>query len=1307
MTPGNEQQMMRPLSLLAGVAAFYLTAAQCSESKLVFSESFDDGRARWRSVGTGTIDAVRRHSGKACLRICDDNDGKYFSTSTSVPIKPSSQYEITFSAFTKDSRHGGLTVIVYDVKRDVKTRIVHFHFPFAGSESMGVWRTTKRTFVTGPTSAHCDLRLNPANGNRAYTGTMWFDDISLRYVGPAPKPVRDERLQPLPTTPPAEDRLPLRPLPPLALDLASPDCTICCPALPELTAAAEELASAVEKCAGRRPRLVDDAVDVATLGRGPVLVMGNLVTSALGRKLYLTGYDFTDYAWPGKGGHVLRTIRDPFGTGAHVLMVGGSYPEDIGVAARAAGEMTRNRGPRLSYMNVVKLGLNADAIRGWTEKYKSADPKLWDHLGPLGSWTYLEQIGKAAMGFLRTGEEEYLRHFKRELLYYFEHNVYDWKKYHEGRLPSSHSAIDMIVVPWDLLADHPFFSAEERRQIDEKFLFLACGPEGPRAFRRTRWGLHSNHALGKALDGYWLGRDFLRRYGIEEGRRWMIMAGNVFAGLMVSAKPYEDNNSHQFNASLLAGIIYACAAGREDYFESRALREAAERFLMIYMRGYHAVYMAATAVVTNDPTYLSLEVGSSSEAYVRQCAAMARTHCLGENLRSFCGFTEPKVRKNLIGVHVAPLEPNWYQVKAKGTQRPHSLFRFTTPADKCFDKATIRDGFGAKDFILMVDGLSGGLHSFQDAGCITRYQDRGYNWFRADSHLSTPPAATVRGENGMFVGLDGCGPEAVHFAARLLYASRIDDRHDALGTALEGIGHIDWRRHILRKRGAWTLVVDQAAAGKGGEAFLERNWYLRSMDNTAVPDGVHSRHGDYCLHLQSVGLPPGNMTGAKNRRELLRVRVEAGQTVEIAALLHTNTSPTERTFVLARTAEGWRISGPDAMVGVTLTDRGLRTEPATSEIREPPRTLPLLPSAPEMDLGWKRVRIADTPVTAVATAPSRLAAGARDGTVGVVGFDGKILWQAQLKSEVLSLHFCGDNLLTGEDNGTISRFDADGQLQWSVTIPYVKMSYPHWSDKRSRIHEISSADMDGDGRDEILLANGDRRIYAYTPDGRQIWKAVVKYGIYNAMTPGTHSGKFALFGGAREPTLEGPFLMFGADGKEIGRLRALRQESQRIRDVRRWDTDGDGTLEIVAARDLDGKQLTVCNGKTREPIWLGNVGGTPYGLAVREHGGERQILCASTCGYLHAFNASTGERRWWCYLGDDARFLWSRPDGSVLALCPSGRVFVISPSGELRGMQALGSRVTALLRPGEHRVAPTAIPVGTQDGWLRYLPLTN
>ena len=59
---------------------------------------------------------------------------------------------------------------------------------------------------------------------------------------------------------------------------------------------------AIGKRAGRAPRIVDHDTDAADLGRGPLLVMGNLATGGLARRLYFTAYDFTDYAWPGRGG---------------------------------------------------------------------------------------------------------------------------------------------------------------------------------------------------------------------------------------------------------------------------------------------------------------------------------------------------------------------------------------------------------------------------------------------------------------------------------------------------------------------------------------------------------------------------------------------------------------------------------------------------------------------------------------------------------------------------------------------------------------------------------------------------------------------------------------------------------------------------------------------------------------------------------------------------------------------------------------------------------------------------------------------
>ena len=85
------------------------------------------------------------------------------------------------------------------------------------------------------------------------------------------------------------------------------------------------------------PGVVLDSTAVRDLGPGPILVLGNMIDSQLARKLYFEAYDFTDAAWPGRGGHAVRTIRDPLATGAHVVILGGSDAAGVADAAVRAG----------------------------------------------------------------------------------------------------------------------------------------------------------------------------------------------------------------------------------------------------------------------------------------------------------------------------------------------------------------------------------------------------------------------------------------------------------------------------------------------------------------------------------------------------------------------------------------------------------------------------------------------------------------------------------------------------------------------------------------------------------------------------------------------------------------------------------------------------------------------------------------------------------------------------------------------------------------------------------------------------------
>jgi hypothetical protein len=189
--------------------------------------------------------------------------------------------------------------------------------------------------------------------------------------------------------------------------------------------------------------------------------------SQLARKLYAAAYDFTDYSWPSAGGHVVRTIRDPFATGAHVIMLGGSDAAGVADAAAALVGLVPQRGGRLGYVNQVKLGRWAAPIRNYTAAILRDQDETWRRTGYSGSWEFQIEIAKAAIGYLRTGDEAYLPLFARELRYWFDHDVFHPRS---DAMQMLHGFLNTILIPWDLVRDHPSFTPPQRQQFDADFL---------------------------------------------------------------------------------------------------------------------------------------------------------------------------------------------------------------------------------------------------------------------------------------------------------------------------------------------------------------------------------------------------------------------------------------------------------------------------------------------------------------------------------------------------------------------------------------------------------------------------------------------------------------------------------------------------------------------------------------------------------------------------------------------------------------------------------------------------------------------
>jgi len=1267
----------------------------------------------------------------------------------------------------------------------------------------------------------------------------------------------------------AQELPPLEETAPLQLALNAPTAVIVNPEQGEYPAIADRLATGLERLTGSRPSIVPDTADPADLGPGPVIVLGNLMDSRMARRLYLHCYDFTDYSWPSPGGHVVRTIRDPLGTGAHVLMVGGSDPAGAADATEALLAHVEEQGAELGYLNLVKLGRWESEITGYSERFLGDDESVWTRVGGAGSWNYQVQIAQAGIGFLRTGDERYLPVFARELRYWFDHYVLNLRT---DAPPQTHGFLNTILTVWDLIRDHPAFD-ETRHKFDEDWLYVYRSSEGPDKIAREaeRTTIRSNHGTRTGLDGLYGGRFFLRRFGLEEARRWLDIADRYFAPQLTSAKPTEDNWGHQWAASLYDTLVYALATDRDEYFSSDALRQAADRALIAHGRGGGPrSYLSACAVATGDTGFLSGY--REGEAYGRYCAAMGGS--CDEYLRAFCTDDPIEPREDLLGVSVAPLDQLWYEtIDATGWNRG-GLFVVTAECEQCFDKLSLREGWGADDFYLLFDGISGGQHAYQNANCVVILQEDGATW-SSRTGRSLSGSGTVIAGNGVAVALDGAGPGQLHRYARLRYAGQADD-YLAVGAALEGVGDADWDRHIIRKRGQWTLVIDRVAVRRAGEVLAERHWYLRG-DLAPVPEGLTSAQfvggRQHYLHLQTAGVLPEGMSGGTDRAEAVRALATPDEPLEFATLLHVTrdadapegwlwlraldaactgdppapdgiglldsldivvlraterggwlempfrldqdlagevfvkllgftdrgdvrvlldgqeevaryehrapsvvgqrlplgrrelaagdhvlrlevvgepeddgqcyiglggllirpdgapaadpTSPDQPIFSVTRTGDGWRVDGPEAAEFVLVGDEGMAvltgsgvaaigkapdSAPAShaaalaAAARDIENLLPLRPDCPVVASPWRELTVGDSPVVAVARgADGRVAAADAAGNVVLFDATGAQLGSARFESEVLALHFVGEDLMVGEDRGAFTRLAADGSQRRQIVIPYVPMPWDYWTEYRSRVREITSADITGDGEPEILVANSDRRVYAFAGDGEELWKTPVEWGVFTAMTAGRFRDAFALFGGTSRPSIHGRCIVFGAEGQHVAYLSRPDLVSWSIpsqfKDMRLTDLDGDGVPEVINAVDTNCRQLVVYR-EDGSVLWDADLAGAAQALAVAPAGAEGEgavVYCGSASGYVAAFEGAGGERRWSCYLGEPTALLAFTDDGGLAAATPSGTIFLLSADGRLQGRVELGGNASAFVRPGDQRAGDRLL-LGTEDG---------
>ncbi len=1063
--------------------------------------------------------------------------------------------------------------------------------------------------------------------------------------------------------------------------------------------AAKRLQSALKDVLSDSVEILPDArLDV---GGRHVIALGNMMDSAFLKTMYFRAYDLTDRIWPGPGGWAVRTAPHSLEGVGHVIVVGVSQSDEINEAAEALSRTIEASGAALPFQHQVNLGRWADHyLKPAQERQDQGDEALEREFtsGP-GDWTYMWAISEIGMLAVQTGMEGLIPMFCRQVRNFARAR---WFERHLPDPPQIHGFLRTMLLPFTVLENHPALPGDQREETLEAFLGLYRSREGAgNAGFLSHVGVNrvrQNHQTMSGLDLFYGGRYFHQVHGLAEGRAWMKLAEVFFAPQMTSNKPVCDSWGHQWAFSLFNTADYALASGKMDYFSSKPYLEGVDRALVAHsnLEGGPQQYMLMAAAVTGNDEYLQLCEATDEDALAGKAV---RTNV--EPFRTWVTGRGSATPERMGRVGVAPLSRLFYDsLEDIGGFAPEGVYVRDVPYEQTFDKVYFRSGWTDDDDYLLLCGISGGSHSYQDGNCIVRYTGRGKNWFGG-----RVGPASVRDHNGVSVAVDGAGPGCESRYAALRYLSE-GDRLSAAGTSMGYPGQADWCRHIVNSRAGWFLVIDEVRAKAEGEYLIECRWHvygevessgctLRAVQEDTRLEMRHSGSGAQELVPVTSALAEGGTRWVQRSLKSLK----PGKAVRFATLFWSDDGNRPRSFALRPGASGYRVEGDGTTATVSFSP-----ERSNVEISEDTAVLPAAGAAVDgsdagsfvIDAGVAKPAWRGTcgaPVTAMDVSEGGCFAGDDEG--GITAFDrnGEPRWTHRLSGRIRTVLALADGgVAAGGDAEAVWRLDASGREVWANQLEWQPMNWDYWTWLNCKVLSLASGDINGDGREEILTGCADRHVYAFDESGALLWRSACQWGPPTCLAVARlrdGEGRHVLAGMA-DPSIHGCIRVFDADGACVQTLSRPDVMSWSIpswaKSLCAADINGDGLDEVLSGVDTNHRQLIVYGGDG-EVLWDADLGGAALSVAFA----DGRVYAGVSNGYVQSFQAD-GRRIWYRFLAAPVVGLSPGRGGGCHVALEDGRVVALDDNGEIRS-SGVGAAISAVaVRPDG------GLLVGRRDG---------
>ena len=629
--------------------------------------------------------------------------------------------------------------------------------------------------------------------HREPTPHVYLDNVKL--TGGVPPP-------PAPPPPPPDMTAPTyTELKALYLDTAivaegKPEAVIVKPASGLYDSAAARIHDAIRELTGVSVRIVaDDAAEAGVPSSSSLILLGNRSTHRTINTLYDLYYTLLGLRYPGPGGHVVRTLHDPFANGRNVVLVGGS--DAAGVNA-AADVLCRELGSSAGGKGALTLGptMRIRLGNGIVVPTDVREFEIWEASAGYRSVGYFgwNSISKRMAMYYMTGDEFHAREFLR-LAFPDEQALkdiaeIDGERIEDKSVPLSgayHYNKHMLILYWDLIEESPVFTDADRLRVTNAFAkqleHTDYALRGAYTLTRPPSAVGSRHGQWGAISLYCLGRYFQKYYPAPIWDQCVNGAKLHFAPLHRHAWVNgESDNLFWYSTGIAPIFTYMVLTGDREPLENGVIRTLlrGQEALLSGKPGDRQIgsaslgFLHKAAYVTGDGRWLH---------YRERTGVKTDIFRLGQSFWPAADL-EPSPPTDLMGkwtINSVPM-PLW-RSRQSGLALEHS-FLF----------GSYRSAYdGSGDFVLL-DGFNGASRN-------------PYHTF-AILDLRIDGTTLLEGyHNQVLTSADGMVEPKVAMDAGLLHS-------DVLGQSVVAIGEVpkaaysNWRRVLVQRVGCYALVID-------------------------------------------------------------------------------------------------------------------------------------------------------------------------------------------------------------------------------------------------------------------------------------------------------------------------------------------------------------------------------------------------------------------------------------------------------------------------------------------------------------------